>query len=670
MQELNPRQREAVRYLDGPLLVLAGAGTGKTRVITAKIAHLVEQAGIPARHITAVTFTNKAAREMKARVAGRLDGHQARGLTVSTFHTFGLTLLRRETAQAGLRPGFSILDELDVEQLLGELAKQDALDKSALQAARHQISSWKSELVDPTTAMERAESDSDVFCASVYAAYDRALRSYNAVDFDDLILLPVRLLRDEPALRERWQNRVRYLLVDEYQDTNDAQYELVRLLVGVRGALTVVGDDDQSIYAWRGARPENLARLRDDFPRLKVIKLEQNYRSTGRILRAANDLIARNSHVFDKRLWSEHGPGDGLRVIVCKDEEDEAERVISEIVHRRFSTGQAYRDFAILYRGNHQSRPFEKALRTQGVPYFLSGGSSFFSRTEIKDAMAYLRLLANPDDDGAFLRVVNTPRREIGHGTLEKLANYAAQRRLPLLSTIAELGLEQHLPARACRRLREFADWRDSLARQCDSARATDVLRQLLDDIAYRDWLRETSSTDAAGDRRWENLQELLEWMEKLQDETDDGRDIGELVARLTLLDILERQDEEHATDRVALMTLHAAKGLEFPSVFLVGAEEGLLPHHSSLEDDRLIAEERRLAYVGLTRARKQLILTSAQRRRRGGETVRCEPSRFLAELPAEDLQWEGRGSTLTTEEKQARGQASIAGLKAMLGAD
>ena len=670
MQELNPRQREAVRYLDGPLLVLAGAGTGKTRVITAKIAHLVEQAGIPARHITAVTFTNKAAREMKARIAGRLDGNRARGLNVSTFHTFGLTLLRRETAQAGLRPGFSILDELDVEQLLGELAKQDALDKPALQAARHRISSWKSELVDPATAMGRAESDSDVFCAAVYAAYDRALRSYNAVDFDDLILLPVRLLRDERALRERWQNRVRYLLVDEYQDTNDAQYELVRQLVGVRGALTVVGDDDQSIYAWRGARPENLARLRDDFPRLKVIKLEQNYRSTGRILRAANDLIARNSHVFDKRLWSEHGPGDSLRVIVCRDEEDEAERVISEIVHRRFSTGQAYRDFAILYRGNHQSRPFEKALRTQGVPYFLSGGSSFFSRTEIKDAMAYLRLLANPDDDGAFLRVVNTPRREIGHGTLEKLAGYAAQRQLPLLPTIAELGLEQHLSARACRRLREFADWRDNLARQCETIRATDVLRQLLDDIGYRDWLRETSNTDAAGDRRWENLQELLEWMEKLHDETDGGRDIGELVARLTLLDILERQDEEQATDRVALMTLHAAKGLEFPSVFLVGAEEGLLPHHSSLEDDRLIAEERRLAYVGLTRARKQLILTSAQRRRRGGETVRCEPSRFLAELPAEDLQWEGRGSTLTTEEKQARGQASIAGLKAMLGAD
>jgi ATP-dependent DNA helicase Rep len=604
---------------------------------------------------------------MKTRVAAQLSRERARGLTVSTFHTFGLRLLREEVARAGLRRGFTILDELDVEQLLGELAKREDLDRSAVQSARHRLSGWKNTLVDPATALAKAESDDDTFHAALYDAYERALRAYNAVDFDDLILLPVRLLRESPELLERWQNRVRHLLVDEYQDTNHAQYELVRRLVGVRGALTVVGDDDQSIYAWRGARPENLARLRDDFPGLKLIKLEQNYRSSGRILHAANALIAQNAHVFEKRLWSEHGPGELLRVLSCRDEEDEAERVVSEIVHRRFSTGAPYRAFAILYRGNHQSRPIEKALRTQGVPYFLSGGSSFFSRTEVKDVTAYLRLLANPDDDAAFLRVVNTPRREIGPNTLEKLARYAAQREQPLLAAIHELGLDEVLPARTCRRLREFAVWRTSLARLCETTGTTRGLRQLLNDIDYRHWLETTSSSDTAGDRRWATVEELLGWIERL--EGSDSMEIGDLVSRLALLDILERQDEEDDNDRVALMTLHAAKGLEFPQVFLVGMEEDLLPHHSSSEESA-IAEERRLAYVGLTRAQRQLTMTYAKRRRRGGENVRCAPSRFLAELPADDLHWEGRGQDLTPEEREARGKASIAGLKALLGSD
>jgi len=669
MQDLNPRQREAVRYLDGPLLVLAGAGTGKTRVITAKIAHLIERAGLNARHITAVTFTNKAAREMKARVSQLLDATQARGLTVSTFHNLGLNLLRRELELAGLRAGFSILDEQDVEQLLGELSKASDTDRSSLQLARARISSWKSELVAPDAALNAAEHARDQFDALLYAAYQRALRAYNAVDFDDLIALPVTLLREDAAARERWQNRIRYLLVDEYQDTNNAQYELVRLLVGVRGALTVVGDDDQSIYAWRGARPENLAQLKSDFPRLEVIKLEQNYRSTGRILRAANQLIENNEHVFDKRLWSELGPGDSLRVIACKDEEDEAERVVSEIVHRRFQTTQPYSAFAILYRGNHQSRPFEKALRRQGVPYFISGGSSFFARSEIKDVMAYLRLVANPDDDSALLRVINTPRREIGPGTLEKLSAYATGRGRALLAATDEIGLDSTLPARACTRLRAFKTWRDTIAELCERQGPLVGIRQLLDDIGYRDWLRQSSNTDKVADRRWENVEELLQWLERLQSGETDDQGIAGLVSQLTLLDILERQDEETGGDRVALMTLHAAKGLEFPTVFLTGMEEDLLPHRGSIEAET-IGEERRLAYVGLTRAQRQLIMTLAERRRRGGEVVRCEPSRFLEELPGDDLLWEGRGSQLSPEESESRGRASLAGLKAMLAGD
>lgn len=667
MNDLNPRQREAVRYLDGPLLVLAGAGSGKTRVITAKIAHLIEQASIAARNITAVTFTNKAAREMKNRVGKLLGSDTSRGLSISTFHTLGLNILRRELKAAGLRSGFSIFDEQDVDQLMRELAKKNDADKDALQRARWQISTWKNDLVDPDQAIAAAQTDIEAFQAALYGAYQRALRAYNAVDFDDLILLPVSLLRDNAELRERWQNRIRYLLVDEYQDTNGAQYELVKLLVGVRGALTVVGDDDQSIYAWRGARPENLARLRDDFPRLHVIKLEQNYRSMRRILHAANTLIANNEHVFEKKLWSELGPGDPLRIINCKDEEDEAERVVSEIIHQRFNSGAPFSSFAILYRGNHQSRPFEKALRTQNIPYFLSGGTSFFSRNEVKDVMAYLRLLANPDDDSAFLRVINTPRREIGTTTLEKLSQYAGSRSTTLFNAINEFGLEEQLPARALHRLREFGDWLGTLARTAGSSPAVEILRQLLSDIDYHEWLNQTSNSDKIAERRWENVEELIAWLNKLHADENRGDTLAEMVNHLALMDILERQDEEANDDRVVLMTLHGAKGLEFPHVFLVGMEEELLPHRSSIEEDN-IAEERRLAYVGLTRAQRTLVMTCAERRRRAGELTRCEPSRFLQELPPDDLRWEGRGAVLSEEEKKARGSASLANLKAMLG--
>jgi len=666
MTGLNPRQREAVRYLDGPSLVLAGAGSGKTRVITAKIAHLLLHKDMSPRNIYAVTFTNKAAREMKARVGRLLADTNTSGLNISTFHTFGLNLLRREYKAAGLRPGFSIFDEQDVEQLLKELAKKNEADRQTLQQARWQISSWKNELVDPDTALSRAEDDFQAFYAVLYRAYLDALRAYNALDFDDLILRPVQLLRDDAGLRERWQNRVRHLLVDEYQDTNGAQYEMVRLLVGVQAGFTVVGDDDQSIYAWRGARPENLARLQDDFPQLKVIKLEQNYRSTGRILGAANDLIANNPHVFDKRLWSELGPGEPIRVIHCRDEESEAERVAAEIVRHRFNHGTRFSDFAVLYRGNHQARAFEKALRTHNVPYFVSGGTAFFSRTEIKDLMAYLRLLNNTDDDAAFLRVINTPRREIGHGTIQKLASWAAQRHGSLFDAIDELGLQEQLGTRPLRNLREFREWIIGLQQLASHESPSKVVEQLLQDVDFHDWLLQTSASDKTGERRWENVQELIEWLQRLQAEEHKGETLSELVAHLSLMDILERQDEDEAGDRVALMTLHAAKGLEFPVVFLVGMEEGLLPHQTSIEEDSL-EEERRLAYVGITRAQRELLITTAEKRRRAGELVRCEPSRFLQELPADDLSWEGRGVKLSPEEQQQRGKASIASLRAML---
>ena len=666
MAALNPRQSEAVRYLDGPLLVLAGAGSGKTRVITRKIAHLIGQAGMSARHIAAVTFTNKAAREMKARVGQLLEGMDARGLTVSTFHTLGLTILKKEHKTAGLRPGFSILDEQDVNHLLKELSHRSDADQQVIDSARWQISDWKNALIAPHEAVSLATDERQLAQAHLYDAYRRALAAYNALDFDDLILRPVEIFRAHPEVLERWQNQIRYLLVDEYQDTNGAQYELVKLLVGVRAALTVVGDDDQSIYAWRGARPENLARLKEDFPHLKVVKLEQNYRSSARILGAANQLIANNPHVFEKRLWSELGAGDPLRVLTCKDEEHEAERVATEILHHKFQTRTEYGDYAILYRGNHQSRQFEKALRTLNIPYFLSGGTAFFSRTEIKDVMAYLRLLANPDDDAAFLRVVNTPRREIGPTTLEKLSAYAAERRVTLLAACDELGLEQLLSGRPLVRLKEFHQWVWRMAREAEQDHPVQTVRQLLRDLDYESWLTQTSPNDAAAERRWKNVLELVEWLERLHQDELKGDTLAEMVRHLALMDVLERQDEESGGDRVALMTLHASKGLEFPHVFLVGMEEELLPHRASIEEDN-IEEERRLAYVGITRAQRSLTMTLASKRRRAGEHVSCEPSRFLAELPQQDLEWEGRKSDLSEEQKKQRGSAHLANLKALL---
>ena len=668
MKGLNPRQSEAVAYVGGPLLVLAGAGSGKTRVITRKIAHLIRECGIAPRHVRAVTFTNKAAREMGERVGRELGRRERTGLGISTFHTLGLDMLRRHTAPAGLRPGFSLLDAQDSESVIKEHLRgcgdADAINPAA---AQHRISRWKNDLVDPEQALAGADDAFDARLAALYRDYERSLHAYNAVDFDDLILKPVRLLSGHPDVLETWQGRVRYLLVDEYQDTNGAQYELVRRLVGPRGEFTVVGDDDQSIYAWRGARPENLVRLKQDFPTLKVIMLEQNYRSTGRILGLANRLIANNPHVFEKRLWSEHGPGDRPRVLTWTDDVREAELVVSEILHLHFTDHCPFGHMAVLYRGNHQARPFEKVLREHRIPYFLSVGTSCFARTEIKDLMGYLRLLANPHDDAAFLRVVNTPRREIGPATLEALAGYAKQREISLGAASGEIGLSQHLSERQRERLQELTSLMAAFARRAASDPVAAV-RGLIDAIDYRAWVRENASSQGVADRRMANVGELVEWLEALNRGELQERTLGEMVGHLTLMDVLERQDEARGEDRVNLMTLHAAKGLEFPHCFLAGMEEELLPHRSSIEEET-IEEERRLAYVGITRARQTLTFTLARRRKREGKVVITEPSRFLAELPEEALDWEDRREA-DPERTRERGKAHLAGLKGLLGGD
>ncbi len=668
VSELNPRQRAAVKYIDGPLLVLAGAGSGKTRVITQKIAYLVKECGIAPNSIAAVTFTNKAAREMKQRVSGLLQGKDGRGLKVSTFHTLGLNIMKREHKVLGYKPGFSIFDAQDSQQLLRELMrKQFSGGEEQAQQMQWQISRWKNDLLNPRQAMEVASNDAvQVAAAAVYEQYARHMKAYNALDFDDLLLLPVRLFMENPDVREAWQNRIRYLLVDEYQDTNATQYELVKQLVGARAALTVVGDDDQSIYAWRGAQPENLALLQRDYPTLNVIKLEQNYRSAGGILKAANALIANNPHVFEKSLWSELGFGEAIRVLAARNEDHEAEWVVSEIVHHHFTQRGKYSDYAVLYRGNHQSRPFERVLREHRIPYFISGGTSFFAYTEVKDLMAYYRLIVNPDDDAAFLRIVNTPRREIGPQTLEQLGEYANERHLSLFAASFELGLEQRLSTRAVTNLRRFVEWLVTMNDRALRGDAIDVVKDVVRDINYELWLTDNAADQASGERKMENVNDLLAWLTRLSEQEGEEKSLADLVSTMTLMDVLERKEEDNAGDRVALMTLHAAKGLEFPHVFIAGMEEEILPHRNSMEGNA-IEEERRLAYVGITRAQKSLTLTYAARRKKQGELVLTEPSRFIAELPQDDLKREGAHSNSTPEQKKEKGQAHLAGLRGLL---
>ncbi|MGF1865330.1 DNA helicase Rep [Enterovibrio norvegicus] len=671
--KLNPAQNDAVHHVSGPCLVLAGAGSGKTRVITNKIAYLVQQCDYKARHVAAVTFTNKAAREMKERVNQTLSKQESRGLTVSTFHTLGLNIIRREYKTLGLKAGFSLFDDQDQMALLKELTEDELEgDKDLLKQLLHKISNWKNDMLTPTQAEASAMGEQDKLFAHCYTLYQKQMKAYNALDFDDLILMPVILLKTNQDVRERWQSKIRYLLVDEYQDTNTSQYQLVKMLVGERARFTVVGDDDQSIYSWRGAQPKNLLMLNQDFPSLKVIKLEQNYRSTSRILRSANILIANNPHVFEKTLFSALPDGEMLKVLKANNEDHEAERVVGEIIAHRYMHRSDYKDYAILYRGNHQSRLFEKALMQNRIPYKISGGTSFFARAEIKDIMAYLRLLTNQDDDNAFLRIVNTPRREIGPVTLEKLGTYANMRGKSLFSASFEMGLQQHLTGRGLESLQRFTRWIVEMSDEFERGNAVEAVRSLVRDSHYEDWLYETASSPKAAEMQMKNVSDLYSWIvADLEGDNYDNepKTLREVVQRLTLRDMMERGEDNDDADQVQLMTLHASKGLEFPYVFLIGMEEGLLPHQSSIDEDN-VEEERRLAYVGITRAQKEMTFTLCKERRQYGELIKPMPSRFLEELPYDDVEWEEKKKPQTQEERMAKGSAAIANLRAMLKKD
>ncbi len=666
---LNPQQEQAVKLTTSPLLVLAGAGSGKTAVITQKIVHLIKNCGYQPKHIAAVTFTNKAAKEMKARVGKLLGKTKSTGLIVSTFHNLGLKIIRSEHKQLSVRPNFTIFDDQDSLALMRELCKKgEEADKKEMQDILSQISNWKNDLILPDQAVSLADNQEKLLAAKLYEAYTRSLRAFNAVDFDDLILLPTLLLKNKRKIREKWHGKIRYLLVDEYQDTNTSQYEMVKLLTGQLGNFTVVGDDDQSIYSWRGANPENLELLQKDYPNLRVVKLEQNYRSSGRILKSANSLIENNSHIFKKKLWSDKRFGAPIRILSVKNDNDEADRVTKEILSHKISKNTPYRDFAILYRGNHQSRLLEKFLVDKQIPYKISGTTSFFARSEIKDVMAYFRLLINQDDDNAFIRIANVPRREIGVSTLEKLGSYANQRHISLFDAVYEVGLEQSLSGKGLAAVKRFGEL---ISKASDNVKRGDslaVVRELLAHIGYQGYLFDHSNSPKAAEFRWSNVETLITWIESGLENNNLADDpFAETVSKLCLREMLDRgEEEEKEASEVQLMTLHASKGLEFPHVYLIGMEEELLPHKTSIEEDN-IEEERRLAYVGITRAEETLSIVVAKKRQRYGDSVDAVPSRFLEELPQEDLEWEEDQVQLTDDEKREKGKDRLAEMRKQL---
>jgi ATP-dependent DNA helicase Rep len=658
---LNPAQQEAVTYLDGPCLVIAGAGSGKTRVITRKIAHLIA-GGVNPRAIAAITFTNKAAQEMAERLKHQVKLPEGNRPVVCTFHSLGVQMLREDGAALGLKKSFSILDSDDVASILAQLT--GATDRKTVRATQGVISLWKNAGIDPDHAGAAARDNDEHAAARVYRDYCATLTGYQAVDFDDLIGLPLAMLRAHPEVADRWQNRLRYLLVDEYQDTNATQYELLKRLAGPRAAFTAVGDDDQSIYGWRGATLENLKRLSTDYPKLRVIKLEQNYRSSRNILAAANHLIAHNPKLHDKRLWSELGVGDPVRVVAMDDDEVEAESIAMRLQAHRFERRGKFSDYAVLYRGNHQARIIEQALRKERIPYVLSGGQSWFERAEIRDVIAWLRLLANDDDDPAFIRAITTPRRGVGPQTLQALGTYAGERQVSLFAALFETGVESRLAARQLEPLREFGEFVNRIGWRAKKDPPGEVLEEILRAVGYHEYLLSTMEEKQAS-QRWQSVTDFVAWIAKRGEE--DNKTLLDLAQTIALLSRLDGNEADQ--DAVRLTTVHAAKGLEFAHVFVVGCEEGLMPHSGDqkgeapeAEEDgpQRVEEERRLMYVAVTRAQRTLTISWCRQRKRAKNVVSRLPSRFIAEMK---LDAEGGAAAVVSADSAKQRLAALKGL-------
>lgn len=651
---LNLAQLQAVHYTEGPCLVLAGAGSGKTRVITQKIAHMIER-GLDPKRIAAITFTNKAASEMRER-AKSLIGRRAKDVLICTFHALGVRMVREDGSVLGLKPQFSIMDADDVTGILKDAAG-GTVDMATARQWQWVISAWKNKGLTSEEALAQAADDNERSIAVLMARYEERLAAYQSVDFDDLIGMPLRLLRDFPEVRAKWQALLGHVLVDEYQDTNSTQYELLKLLVGERAHFTAVGDDDQSIYGWRGATLDNLRKLPLDFPSLKVIKLEQNYRSTSAILRAANNVIGPNPKLFPKTLFSELGEGEPVRVIDADSEEHEADRAVARIQSLRAATNPQpdWKNFAILYRANHQAKPFEKALRRVNIPYKVSGGTSFFDRAEIKDLCAWFRLWINNDDDPAFLRSITSPKRGIGHTTLGALGGFSTQHKQSMFAALFNGMLPAAVPKRALDGLHEFGRYVNDLEHRARHTHGAEASRAFLADwlkeIGYEQHLYDAEDSETVAAARWTNVLEFCDWMaQRAGGQVDDTsgatvtketKSLLEVSQTIALLSTISEREKDQ--DMVVLSTLHASKGLEWPHVILVGVTEGMLPF--KLDDDegrqlvvaedtqQRLQEERRLMYVGITRAQRTLAVSWTKRRKKGREMVQARPSRFIAEM-------------------------------------
>jgi DNA helicase-2/ATP-dependent DNA helicase PcrA len=639
---LNPQQEAAVRHGDGPLLVLAGAGSGKTRVLTARIAHLIQDRGVAPQRIFAVTFTNKAAGEMRSRVAALL-GADPRGLWICTFHSLSARLLRREAPHLGFGPNFTIYDQDDSESFIKRLLEQRGLSPKANppRTIHAIISGAKNKLLLPEELGAQADSPLERVAAQVYQALGPALRQANAMDFDDLLVYPLTLFQEHPERLAAWQGRFAHVLVDEFQDTNAAQYRLVKLLAARHQNLCVVGDDDQAIYGWRGADVRHMLSFQQDFPGATLIKLEQNYRSTQVILDAANGIIAANARRLGKTLFTAHQGGEPVTLLAAADERDEAEWLATELVRRAAKSDVPYEGMAILYRTNAQSRPLEEAFRFRGIPYRLVGAVSFYERREVKDVLAYLRLIANPADDEAFVRIANVPRRGIGDASFAQLARTAIQWQKPLLETA---GAAERVPDLRPNVREAFAGLARLILELREHSGAADPATVLERVIAAVDYARYLADEGPEGIERLENVQELIagaaEWAETAGVEAEaepDGGPAATLLERYLTQAALVTPADENAAAPVAgvtLMTVHMAKGLEWPVVTLAGLEDGLFPLARAAGEPGGLEEERRLCYVGLTRAREKLYLSWARTRYRNGRLELSEPSRFLEALP------------------------------------
>ena len=632
LSHLNPPQAEAVRTVEGPLLVLAGAGSGKTRVIAHRVAYLLAVRKVPARNILAVTFTNKAAAEMRERIAKltKAAGTASRGLTICTFHAFGVEVLRAEGKHVGLPHSFAIADSGDQLAIIKRSMRDARVDDRSFDARKvlALISRAKCTGITPEPKAEGLGDDYDLITAMVFPRYQQSLRAQGMVDFDDLILLPEKLFNENEGVRARYVERFRYILVDEYQDTSKSQFELVKALAGAKRNLCVVGDDDQSIYSWRGAEVDNILGFDRHFPGAKEVYLEQNYRSTANVLACANAVIAQNVARKPKKLWCEAADGEPVRVVACPEDDEEA-RFISGEIDRLIRGGRRPSEIAVLYRTSAQSRPIEESLQGHGISYAVSGGPEFFDRREVKDLLAYLKACVNPDDELALLRIINVPPRGIGEVTVERIVQHAGAHGTGLWAAMCDAEAIAELPAGAGRKVAEFCSL---IARHREKFAATSLeglARALVEEIGLHDEIRRTTASLEAANKRIRALEQVLESIER---HAKSGR--GDLATYLRMLALDTRQEDAEPGEAVTLSTLHAAKGLEWPIVFLCGVEEEILPHKGMQGEAQNLDEERRLAYVGITRAREHLVLSWCRQRLFRNKLLPRTPSRFLQDLP------------------------------------